>query len=382
MDIDVVNLFKTAVNIIPDYDGNPNRLFRFISTSESVLTQFYQEAEPDNFQNQIVLQSILGKLKGKAEEVVNIHGCTLWSTVKQVLLQHFSDQRDENVLTRDLVGLRQENENTQEFYTRCMQLLNTIINYISLHEQDVNVQNCKRSFFTAQTLKTFLAGLKEPLGSSIRAMRPTDMPTALMYIKEEENIQLLQKTTQQTKPATNQPKFNFGANKPSQIARIPNNFFRPNLTNQYYRPYQSNQPRPINFQPNFNQFRMQRPFVNNRSNSYRQNPQPMSGLSYRSAQIPLRPSINPNGPQNNNYFQPVVQNANNDFIIEEVHNTEQERLDVDYAEQTYGIGTLLSPTHGDSAPAENSNYMEQINSPQLSQEYNDCDYNENFRQGS
>lgn len=226
MEVDAVNLFKIALTIVPNYDGNPNQLYRFISTSESILTQFYIANEPNNFQNQIVLQNILGKLKGRAEEAVNIHGSQTWASVKSVLLQHFSDQRDENALNRDLVSLKQENETPQQFYIRCMQLLNTIINYVSLHETDENLKTGKRTFFTAQTLKTFLAGLKEPLGSTIRAMRPADMPTALMFVKEEQNIQYLQKNMHNnltvSKPLS-QPKM-LSTFKPFQLNR-PNNTF-------------------------------------------------------------------------------------------------------------------------------------------------------------
>ncbi|KAJ8961596.1 hypothetical protein NQ317_003912 [Molorchus minor] len=39
-----------------------------------------------------------------------------------------------------------------------------------------------------QALVTFLAGLKEPLGSTIRAMRPDSLATAIQYIVEENNI--------------------------------------------------------------------------------------------------------------------------------------------------------------------------------------------------
>lgn len=371
MEVDAVNLFKIALTIVPTYDGNPNQLFRFITTSETVLTQFYNAEEPDNFQNQIVLQNILGKLRGRAEEVINIHGSATWASVKSVLLQHFSDQRDENALNRDLVNLRQENETPQQFYTRCMQLLNTIINYVSLHENDQNLQVGKRTFFTAQALKTFLAGLKEPLGSTIRAMRPADMPTALTFIKEEQNIQYLQKKShdiQVVSKPTNQTKMpiafkNFQFNRPNNAFQ--NNIpFTPIPFNQYpFRMTHVSQPRPVN-NFNNNSIRMQQNhFRNNQSNfTPKQNPQPMSGISYRSAQIPLRPMFN----QNRNYFEPVVQNPNSNFIIEEVHNTEHAHLGVDFSEQAYSEAALsASPTHTDNAAGfATANYTEQLDDSQ------------------
>ncbi|KAG5866557.1 hypothetical protein JTB14_013827 [Gonioctena quinquepunctata] len=74
-----------------------------------------------------------------------------------------------------------------------MELLNTICNYIDLHHDDAAVKRSKKEFFQQQTLTTFLAGLKEPLGATIRAMRPPNLSSAIQYIQEENNIRYLQR---------------------------------------------------------------------------------------------------------------------------------------------------------------------------------------------
>ncbi|KAJ8983951.1 hypothetical protein NQ317_008653 [Molorchus minor] len=89
-----------------------------------------------------------------------------------LLLQNFGDQRDENCLNQDLVNLRQKpNETPNQF-----------------HEKIEAEAVFKRDFFTKQALKTFLAGLREPLGPIIRAMRPTTLAQALQFISEEDNF--------------------------------------------------------------------------------------------------------------------------------------------------------------------------------------------------
>lgn len=309
MEAAALNIFKSAIEMVPTYDGNPNQLYRYLDTAGTVLIQFYIPENPDCFQNQLVLNSILGKLRGKAEEVVNINGATTWEVVKGVLLQHFSDQRDENSLTRDLVNMKQDNDDPQSFYNRCMHILNTIINYVNLHENNDTVKECKRNFFRSQCLKTFLAGLREPLGSTIRAMRPNDMPSALQYIKEEENISYLRKnniTVQQQ-----QNKNNFPQNKQNlNMFRRPLPTFNSTQHNFNRQSNFSNQTRPIgqfnlrppqlvnNYQPRPFQLR---PDQHSSGIMRASQPQPMSGISYRSANRPpfvqnrsYQPNSNPN----------------------------------------------------------------------------------------
>lgn len=70
--LDIKNL-----SIIPTFDGNPNELHRFISASESILTHFFDTRNVNNFQNTLLLNGILNKLEGRAEEVVSINGAEL-----------------------------------------------------------------------------------------------------------------------------------------------------------------------------------------------------------------------------------------------------------------------------------------------------------------
>ncbi|KAG5860957.1 hypothetical protein JTB14_011866 [Gonioctena quinquepunctata] len=74
-----------------------------------------------------------------------------------------------------------------------MGLLNTICYYIDLDHDDAASKRSKKEFFQQQTLTTFLAGLKEPLGATIRAMRPPNLSSAIQYIQEENNIRYLQR---------------------------------------------------------------------------------------------------------------------------------------------------------------------------------------------
>lgn len=237
------------LSVIPNFNGSPNKLNRFISVSESILNHYYDRQRPENFQNTLLINGILNKLEGRAEEVVAINGGNSWDDIKNTLLQNFGDQRDENCLNQDLVNLRQKlNETPYQYHERVLHLLNIICNYVDLHS-DAAERQCKRKFFTKQALTTFLAGLKEPLGATIRAMRPTTLAEALQFISEEDNIKYLQKC--------NQP--NIMGNK-NPITQHPQNHFKPNQYSQnYFHPSFSQmnvQQRPMTFpqQQTFSQF--------------------------------------------------------------------------------------------------------------------------------
>lgn len=260
--------------IVPEYNGNPNELFEFINSTTLLLNYYWNTTDVGCFQNHMLTQGIKSKLTGRAKEIVSIYGCLDWESIKGVLIQNFADQRNENSLTRDLVNLRQmPNESPQQFHEKIMGLLNTISNYIELHHNNPDVKTSKKLFFHQQALTTFMAGLREPLGSTIRAMRPNDLAAAIQFIQEENNIRYLQKGFSITQPSgskTNQhnqkqtfsqpfQSQQFRAQNPSQQQLWPSSPFQRAPQQQQFRsPFnQTRQPivQPARFQaprPQFN----------------------------------------------------------------------------------------------------------------------------------
>lgn len=350
-----LQLFDLALKVVSEYDGNVNSLYRFINAVSSVVTQYYVENDVNNFQNVIIINGIIGKLRGKALNLIDVNSANTWARIIAVLIENFSDQRDENSLNRDLVNLYQGNESPQQFYDRCVSLLTTVINYINIHNEDANLISCKRDFFTAQALKTFLAGLKEPLGSTIRAMRPNSLPAALQYIKEEANIMYLQKRNQpQNQPSNQNYGFNTPRFPPNQFQQR-NNFMTLNENRQFGnrnnsqnfqmpRPNNNNQ---IQSQPNRTNYFYQDPNITPRprptpmsgisySNAPRNNNNAprMSGISHQSASRNYAPSFIPNpnfrpqqpNPRQPNYFQNVGHYP--DFAFEEMNLHQIENTDL------------------------------------------------------
>ncbi|KAH1017213.1 hypothetical protein HUJ05_007896, partial [Dendroctonus ponderosae] len=85
------------------------------------------------------------------------------------------DKRDESCLNRDLDMLKQlPHETAQKFYDKCLELLNLLYSHVDAYE-------------TAAAAATFLSGLRQPLGTVIRCMRPNSLTDAIQLVIQEEN---------------------------------------------------------------------------------------------------------------------------------------------------------------------------------------------------
>lgn len=98
--------------------------------------------------------------------------------------------------------------------------------YVTLHETLQTTIEAKRTLYKKVTMQAFVRGLKEPLGSRIRCMRPETIEKALEYVQEELNIMYLQQrndppknNTQNTSKATSH---NIVLNTPSAMRPVPN----------------------------------------------------------------------------------------------------------------------------------------------------------------
>lgn len=185
-------IFK-ALRLVPDFDGNPNILTRFIRLcDELVRTYTVLEGPGADLNNLSLLNGILNKITGNAARTINSNGIpSNWIGIRNVLINNFSDQRDETALYNDLSMQTQGNSSPQEFYDRCQTLFSTLMTYITLHEHIPTTIEAKRDLYRKLTLKSYVRGLKEPLGSRIRCMRPDTIEKALEYVQEEMNIMYL-----------------------------------------------------------------------------------------------------------------------------------------------------------------------------------------------
>lgn len=329
-----------ALRLLPEFDGNANVLTRFVRLCDQIVGSYYEQI--DDLGKLFLINGILNKITGPAARTINSNGIPeSWSGIRSVLINNFTDQRDESTLYNDLAVQTQGSNTPQEFYEKCQTLFSTIMTYVTLHETIETTIEAKRDLYKKLTMQAFVRGLKEPLGSRIRCMRPDNIEKALEYVQEELNTMYLQnrnealpKTVQNAsnyRPPVHMPTPNaFAFQKPSSFPmkfqnsqapppRFTNNFPpRPQFQQPMPQPnmrmptrtQQMFSARPANYNPQSNVFRMSpRPNFSFNSNV----PKPMSGVSHFTPRA-LAPSghdwTKHGNPPPTNYFRTRDVNVN------------------------------------------------------------------------
>lgn len=190
---------------LPCFDGNPVKLNSFIRAIDNIMP-LLNEAEGSNVHN-VWIQAVRTKIIGDADNILELYGTNLnWNEMKQNLITHYSDRRDEVSLTRDLFKIYQTN-NVEEFYSKVSHTISLLINNLNIIENNAAVIASKKEFYQQMGLKVFLAGLKEPLGPIIRARGPDTMKDALRLCLEEQNYNYAKPNFKPLPPVPAKPTF-------------------------------------------------------------------------------------------------------------------------------------------------------------------------------
>lgn len=255
----VTDLFKSlripdAVKDLPRYEGSRHTLYEFIENVEEILSLC--NAIDGHPCSKIYLRAIRNKITGEANEVLTMYGTPLeWEAIKDNLITHYADKRNETNLVRDLYSTSQGSDSLEKYFARIIDIQSTIINHVKLNESSAIVIRAKRDLYQEMCLNTFLAGLREPMGSMIRAMQPTSLTEAFTNCLKEQNMSYMKKSNNVNVlpvPQRTAPKFlNGNATRNSypsgppilqQMRYSPNYNYKP--TPQYYnhRPFTKQNP--------------------------------------------------------------------------------------------------------------------------------------------
>lgn len=334
-----------ALRPVPEFDGNPNILTRFVRICDQIVLQYMKSEAGNELSNLCLLNGILNKITGAAARTINSNGIPdSWVGIRNTLINNFADQRDETALYNDLSLITQGNDSPQEFYDKCQNLFSTIMTYVSLHESLATTVDAKRTLYRKLTMQAYVRGLKEPLGSRIRCMRPETIEKALEFVQEELNVMYLQHRNNsgadrrplvQTQPPSKVPYVNFNSvprefnlGSPGPSWQRPSN--PPIHTPQNWRPpshfNQAPQRMPMQLTRTQQMFRAPPPNYNNSGfrmpprntpHSY-SGPKPMSGVSHFVPK-PLPPKIPGHdwqrlgNPPPSNYFKTKELNFNQTY---------------------------------------------------------------------
>jgi hypothetical protein len=299
------SIFK-SLRVLPEFDGNPHVLTRFINLCDQLVLTYFSPEAGYELQNLALINGILNKVTGPASRLINSNGIPeTWLGIRSALINNFADHRDETALYNDLSLQTQGSSTPQEFYEKCQNLFSTIMTYVSLNEAIPTTIEAKRTLYQKLTLQAYLRGLKDPLGYRIRCMRPETMEKALQFVQEELNTLYMQQRSesgpskrewQQPPPQHNrnsvpflmpprQPVFNMpGPSRPNVVPPQAFQGWRPNPSSQMQSPRGPSRTQQMmraplpNYNPQSNVFRMPNRFQsqNQSQNQHR----PMSGVSH------------------------------------------------------------------------------------------------------
>lgn len=326
-----------AVKDLPAYDGNKNTLYEFIGNVDEILTIINEEVGKPQYN--VIMRAIRNKIIRQANEILTMYCTPLdWKIIRETLILHYSDKRNETNLVKDLHQIRQNNDSMEIYYSRIIEIFSTIINHVRVHELNQNVINSKCGLYAEMCLNVYLSGLKEPLGSIVRAMRPKTISEAFTFSIIETNITYMRNPNyshvNDKKPITN-PRQNQTFQKFSSYTvrpnfpdnnRFPNKFQRNHYTgynpnNTFYRNTNfTNKPTPMDtssgntrFNHAHNHFR---PHHSNQSSNVRHNNFQNNNF-VRNNNLPNNNNFRNNKFSNNNNFQ---SKANQNIEVEELFN--------------------------------------------------------------
>lgn len=178
-------LKQIHLDMIPEFRGEQNLVHRFIDISSKLINKFFDIANPENFQNELLLCNIISKIKSPAAEQISSYKVTNFEELKSALLATYSDKRDIYTLTLEISRLKQgPSETCFHFVDRLQKLLNFQLAQISSFNETES-SNTLCNFAKNLSLRVLLQGLREPVGSLMRTRNPPDLATAVSLLTND-----------------------------------------------------------------------------------------------------------------------------------------------------------------------------------------------------
>lgn len=310
MSQDKIGEIYKSLRVLPDFDGNPHVLTRFINLCDQLVLTYFRTEPGYELTNLALINGILNKVTGSAARLINSNGIPEnWIGIRSALINNFADHRDETALFNDLSLQTQGSATPQEFYERVQNLFSTIMTYITLHETVDTTVEAKRDLYKKLTLQCYLRGLKDPLGSRIRCMRPETIEKALEFVQEELNTLYMQ---QRADGGPNRKDNTNNQQTPKPNFNLPLNNFMQHAGNAYnsssFKPQAYNMPGPsrphqLNPQLNLgwrhNTPPMQQPRGPSRTQQMFRAPPPNYNAHSNVFRVPNRPPMQPASNFNN-----------------------------------------------------------------------------------
>jgi len=165
-----------VIRFLPSYE--------FINNVEEIILMI--KGTDQTPYGQMLLRAIRQKIEGKANEAVIASGANLiWDDIKDALIRHCRDRRDEETLMTELYKMKQKQLSLQRSYDQITKIKLALFRIIETEESEPLAIRVRQRVVSQTCLTTFLAGLRGNLNGIIQAFKPTGLEEAHdMAVKE------------------------------------------------------------------------------------------------------------------------------------------------------------------------------------------------------
>lgn len=168
---------ETALKIIPNFDGTPSQLHKFLTCCEIINKPLTERTDIELF-----LEILKSKLSGKAYEVTKYHSFKTFDEFKNEFLKQFLETRTLEQIQMELVKIRQGHQEEDLDYANRVEKLLMDLDESSTTSYGTNQAEAIkaiRELNSRTALKAFQEGLREPLKLFIKACRFSNLQEAI-----------------------------------------------------------------------------------------------------------------------------------------------------------------------------------------------------------
>lgn len=177
------------IRLVPEFDGNPRNLSRWIESVEQKLEESKRFIAPSD--QPVILPIWLGIIRDKVTEKANdaltaSHTPLEWGSIKNTLIEYFGDKSDLSILISRLTSLKQGSLSVTEFYQTCRNLLADINAKIMIGNNTANEAKAIMGTYESLMINAFVDGLHDTISDLTRSTRPQSLLDAYHVASEHE----------------------------------------------------------------------------------------------------------------------------------------------------------------------------------------------------
>lgn len=241
--IDICKIPQICITAIPEFEGEESSLALYLDAAEAFLSNYQNQAVPNDPGNTWLVRIVCSKLTGRARALIGsgVNVTRNWYEIRDLLIRHFSDHRDENNLVYELQNMYiRGGEKYEQFGCRIQEIRRKIDTKIKLSKEGLQVKLSKVLLYDQTALQTYIRNLRDPIHSYVRQNNPTNLEEAISLTISEENYQMylnnFRKNNFGNQRPQNNPRNNFRRNNQQNYRQNGQNYY----TNQNYYPRNNN----------------------------------------------------------------------------------------------------------------------------------------------